>query len=251
MKLTDNTILITGGGSGIGRGLAQSFHHLGNQVIIAGRRGQVLQETCDANPGMQYRTFDQDNADEFRSFAAQLANDYPGLNAVINNAGIWRAEDLTRGVCADAEAMVTTNLLGPIRLTAALLPFLILRPRAALLNVTSRLAFVPLAMTPTYCALKAAMHSYTQSLRHQLKKTSVQVIELIPPSLQTKLHGKGGMDPNALPLDGYIAQTMSILKNSPDATEILVEGAKPLRFAEHRGDYDAVFSGLNDDQQGQ
>ena len=246
MTLTGNTILITGGGSGIGRGLAESFHALGNQVIIAGRRKQLLEETAVANPGMKWLTLDQDNADAIRNFAARLIKECPSLNAIVNNAGIQRSEDLISGALADAESTVTTNLLGPIRLTAALLPFLMAKPQAVILNVTSGLAFVPLSMTPTYCATKAALHSYTQSLRFQLRKTSVQVIEIIPPWVQTELQGEQGMNPMAMPLDEYIAETMSILKNSPDATEILVERAKPMRFAERGGVYDAFFTNFNE-----
>ena len=245
MNLTHNTILITGGGSGIGRGLAAGFHALGNQVIIAGRRKPLLEETAAAHPGMQFRLLDQDNADDIRRFAAQMIQDFPGLNAVVNNAGIQRVEDLTRGLLDDTEATITTNLLGPIRLTAALLPSLLGKSQSAILNVTSSLAFVPSAMIPTYSATKAALHSYTQSLRFQLAKTSVQVIEIIPPWVQTELQGDRGMNPKAMPLDAYIAETMSILKHSPEATEILVERAKPMRFAERGGGFDEFFTNFN------
>jgi uncharacterized oxidoreductase len=246
MKMTQNTILVTGGGSGIGRALAESFHALGNQMIIVGRRKQPLEETVAANPGMQFRVLDQDNADAIRDVAARLTNDFPELNALINNAGIQRMEDLTIGVVADAELTVTTNLLGPIRMTASLLPFLMTKPQATVLNVSSSLAFVPMAIIPTYCASKAALHAYTQSLRYQLRKTSIQVIEIIPPGVQTKLRGDRAMDPTSMPLDEFIAETMSILKNSPDATEILVECAKPRRFAEANGRYDEFFTSLNE-----
>lgn len=183
MKTTDNMILITGGGSGIGRGLAEAFHAMGNQVIIAGRGKKALDETASANPGMKSLTVDMTDPAGTRAFAAYLAEEYPSLNVLINNAGIMRPENLPaqQGGPADAEAMVLTNLLGPIRLTAALLPMLKSQPRATVMNVSSGLAFVPLAMTPTYCATKAALHSYTQSLRYQLKETVVEVIELIPP----------------------------------------------------------------------
>src|SRR5579872_7108735 len=117
MQITGNTILITGGGSGIGRGLAGAFHSLGNQVIIAGRRKQVLDDVVAANPGMKAAILDIENAASIRTFAAQLAKDYPHLNAVIHNAGIMRPEELKQGEVADAEAIITTNLLGPIRLT--------------------------------------------------------------------------------------------------------------------------------------
>ena len=161
MQMSGNTILITGGGSGIGRALAEAFHALGNQVIIAGRRQQVLEEAITANPGMKSAIFDIGNEDAIRSFAARLAKDYPSLNAVIHNAGIMHMEDLKSGGVDDAEAIVTTNLLGPIRLTAALLPQLLAQPRSALMTVSSGLAFVPMTITPTYCATKAAIHSYT------------------------------------------------------------------------------------------
>ncbi len=124
MQMSGNTILITGGGSGIGRALAEAFHGLGNQVIIAGRRQQVLEETIAANPGIKSAVFDIDNADAIRGFAAQVAKDYPSLNAVIHNAGIMCLEDLKTGGLPDAEAIITTNLLGPMRLTASLLPHL-------------------------------------------------------------------------------------------------------------------------------
>ena len=146
MNLTGNTILITGGGSGIGRGLAQELHALGNRVVIAGRRRQALDETTAANPGMKSLTLDIEDPAAIRAFAAQVATEFPALNVLINNAGIMRPEDLLaqQADLADAEAIVTTNLLGPIRLTAALLPHLQKQPRAAIVNVSSGLAFVPL-----------------------------------------------------------------------------------------------------------
>ena len=158
-----------------------------------------------------------------------------------------RFESLRDGSVGDAEATVATNLLGPIRLTAALLPLLQRQPRAAIMTVSSGLAFVPMAATPTYCATKAAIHSYTQSLRYQLRDTSVQVLELIPPYVQTELPGHTqANDPNAMPLKDFIAETMNILKTSPGSTEICVERVKPLRIAEANGGYDAFFNNFND-----
>jgi len=174
MKTNNNTILITGGGSGIGRGLAEAFHALGNQVIISGRRRQVLDETTKANPGMKSLTLDIEHAASIRSFAAQVAKDFPKLNVLINNAGIMRLENIEMqpGDLSNAEAMITTNLLGPLRLTAALLPHLQQQPNATIMMVSSGLAFVPLAPTPTYCASKAAIHSYAQSLRVPVERVS-------------------------------------------------------------------------------
>jgi len=246
MKLTGNTILITGGGSGIGRGLAAELHKLGNQVVIAGRRKQALDETTAAHPGMKSLQLDIENPAAIRTFAAQLSADFPSLNVLINNAGIMRVEKLLaqQDGLADAEAIVTTNLLGPIRLTAALLPQLSKQPHSTILNVSSGLAFLPLALTPTYCATKAAIHSYTLSLRYQLKATTTEVLELIPPYVATELMN-GAEDPRAMPLDAFIAEVMGILKTQPTPAEICVENVKRLRFSAESGQFDAIFQGLN------
>jgi uncharacterized oxidoreductase len=246
MNLTGNTILITGRGSGIGRGLAEALHQLGNQVVIAARRQSALDETTAANPGMKSLPLDVESPAAIRAFAAQLVADFPSLNVLINNAGIMRAENLRaqQPDLADAESIVTTNLLGPIRLTAALLPHLEKQPHATVMNVSSGLAFVPLVFTPTYCATKAAIHSYTQSLRYQLKSTSVEVLELIPPYVQTQLMD-GADDPRAMPLAAFIAEVMEILKTEPTPAEICVQNVGNLRLAAEQGRYDATFNGIN------
>ena len=247
MKTTGNTILITGGGSGIGRGRAQAFHALGNRVVIAGRRQQALDETTAANPGMASLALDIQDPDAIRPFAAELAARCPALNVLINNAGIMRVERLRaqQEDLADAESIVATNLLGPIRLTAALLPLLQRQPYSAIMNVSSGLAFVPFASTPAYCATKAAIHSYTQSLRYQLQGSSTEVLELIPPYVATHLLN-GASDPHAMPLDAFVAEAMEILTKRPTEVEICVENVKRLRFAAESGHYDAVFQGLNE-----
>jgi uncharacterized oxidoreductase len=245
MNITGNTILITGGGSGIGRGLAEAFHSSGNKVIIAGRRERIIQEVAEANAGIEYVVFDQDSAAEVQALAAQLRERFPQLNILINNAGIQRVEDLTSGETADAEATILTNLLGPIRMIAAFIPQLMNQPQGAIVNISSALAMVPAAMLPSYCASKAAIHSYTQSLRYQLRNSSVQVIEIFPPWVQTELQGDRGMNPRAMLLDEYIAETMAILKNSPEVNEVVSERAKAMRFAE-RGDYDTFFHRYNE-----
>ena len=247
MQTESNVILITGGGSGIGRGLAEAFHALGNQVIIAGRRREALLATAAANPGMAFRVLDIQDAAGIRAFAAQLAQDFPNLNVLINNSGIMRAESLLDQPedLADMEATIATNLLGPIRLTAALLPLLGRQARSTILNVSSGLAFVPLAPTATYCATKAALHSYTQSLRYQLKGTATEVLELIPPYVATELMN-GALDPRAMPLAAFLAEVMESLRTQPAATEICVENVKRLRFAAETGNYEAVFQGFND-----
>jgi uncharacterized oxidoreductase len=247
MNLTGNTILITGGGSGIGRGLAEALHQLGNQVVIAARRQSALDETTAANPGMKSLPLDVESPAAIRAFAAQLVADFPSLNVLINNAGIMRAEKLLAQPfdLADAEAMVATNLLGPIRLTAALLPQFLKQSRAAIINVSSGLAFLPLAITPTYCATKAAIHSYTLSLRYQLRNTAIEVLELIPPYVQTDLMDRNANDPRAMPLDQFLTELIGILKQQPTAPEICVENVKRLRFAAESGKFDQIFNGLN------
>jgi len=246
MQMTGNTILITGGGSGIGRGLAERFHVLGNHVIIAGRRRQALDETTAAHPGMASLELDVTDPASIRACVSAVEAHHPALNVLINNAGIMRAEKLPAqaGNTAEAEAMVATNLLGPIRLTAALLPLLEKQPHSTIMNVSSGLAFVPMAVTPTYCATKAALHSYTQSLRHQLRASTTEVLELIPPYVATHLL-HGAADPRAMPLDEFITQVMEILKKQPTPAEICVENVKRLRFAAESGRYDAIFQGLN------
>jgi uncharacterized oxidoreductase len=249
MKPTGNTILITGGGSGIGRGLAEAFHKLGNKVIIAGRRQQVLDETVAANPGMASAPLNIEDAASIRAFAQKLTADFPALNVVIHNAGIMRPENLLQSTnTADSEAIITTNLLGPIRLTAALLPHFLKQPHATIMTVSSGLAFIPMAITPTYCATKAAIHSWSESIRYQLKSTNVEVVELAPPYVQTELMAGQASDLRAMPLKDYIAEAIEIIKTQPNATEILVERVKPLRFAASNGTekYDAFFKQFND-----
>lgn len=234
MQVTGNTVLITGGASGIGRGLAEAFHRLGNQVIISGRRQQALDAVTAANPGMRSLQADIGTPAGVRSFAEQALHAFPAINVLLNNAGIMQPEDLKAAPAYldSAEATIATNLLGPIRLTAAMLPHLLQQPRSAVLTVSSGLAFVPMTATPTYSAAKAAIHSYSMSLRHQLAGTSTDVIEIAPPYVQTELMGsQQASDPRAMPLDAFIAEVMDILTNQPNETEVIVERCKPLRFA--------------------
>ena len=246
MKMTGNTILITGGNGGIGRALAEAFLAKGNEVIVTGRDKAKLEDVVSANPGIHAIELDVANADAITAFAKKITADFPALNVVINNAGIMRPEDTTEASVETAEATIATNLLGPIRLTTALLPHLLTKDDASVLTVSSGLAFLPRTAFPTYCATKAAIHSWSMSLGHQLSDTSVQVIELAPPYVQTTLTGDHqANDPNAMPLADYISETMELLETQPDAREILVGRVEPLRWAERDGKFDQVFGHLN------
>lgn len=245
MKMTGNTVLVTGGGSGIGRALAEALLAQGNRVIIAGRREALLAEVSRANPGMAYAVLDVEDGASIPGFAARVLAAHPDLNVLINNAGIMQAEDLLAEPfdLTTAEATIAINLLGPIRLTAAFLPHLKAQGAAAVMNVTSGLAFVPLAATPTYSATKAALHSWTQSLRHQLRATSVEVIELAPPAVGTDLMPGSRANPHALKLEDYIAEVMQLL--AAGGPEILVQAVLRLRNAEANGSFPTVFAALN------
>ncbi|MGX1785656.1 SDR family oxidoreductase [Bosea sp. NPDC055332] len=247
MNISGNTILITGGGSGIGRALAEALHKAGNQIVIAGRREALLHEVTSANPGMEALLLDIQDKEDVAAFARQAVESFPALNAVIHNAGIMRSEAVTAGDFLDtAEDTIATNLLGPIRLTSALLPHLLKQERAAILTVSSGLAFVPLATTPSYSATKAAIHAWSMALREQLKATSVEVIEIAPPYVQTELLGpQQAVDPAAMPLAEFTAEVMSLLESRPASGEIIVERCKPLRFAAENGQVAAIFAQLN------
>lgn len=246
MHITGNTLLVTGGGSGIGLELAKAFMALGNEVIIAGRRESVLQRQVADHPGLHYKVLDVTDANDIERVTQELLGDYPGLNAVLHAAGIMRGESLKVGA-SELEETVATNLLGPIRLNDALMPHFLQQPHAAVITVSSGLAFLPLALTPSYSATKAAIHSYSQSLRYQLKDTRVQVHEIVPPYVQTELMGeRQANDPQAMPLRAFIDEVMAILQGTPEAEEILVERVKPLRFAERGDDYPGFFRRFND-----
>ena len=250
MKSTGNTILVTGGGSGIGRACAEAFLKLGNHVIIAGRRKQVLDEVVAVNRGMESAVLDVEDGASIKPSAEALVKRFPKLNVVLHSAGIMRPENLLSGDdLATAEATISTNLLGAIRLTTALLPEILKQPDGAVLTISSGLAFTPLHLTPTYCATKAAIHSFSQSLRYQLRNSKVSVIEIIPPYLQTALMGQAqAEDPRAMPLADFISETMNIIQTQPDVAEVIVEKVKILRFAEQRGPekYNAFFKSFNE-----
>jgi uncharacterized oxidoreductase len=242
MNLTGNTIFITGGGSGIGRGIAEAFHKIGNQVIISGRRKAALEETIKANPGMDSVELDIENPASIQAVARQLITAYPGLNVLINNAGIMlpdtaaEAQDDTQLV-----STVTTNFIGPLRLTSALIEHLKAQLSATIVYNTSVLGFVPLAATSVYSATKAALHSYVLSQRFKLRNTAVKVIELAPPWVRTDLMNSREAQA-AMPLDEFIQGVMKQLGG--DAEEILVGNAEQLRAnpGPHEGAFVTQFN---------
>ncbi|BDC43983.1 SDR family oxidoreductase [Paraburkholderia terrae] len=227
MKLTGNTIFITGGGSGIGRGLAEALHKRGNQVIISGRRAERLQATIDANPGMRAVSLDINNPADVQAVAARLIADYPDLNVLINNAGVMYPDGAQGPVDDDLmRTTVDTNLLGPIRMTSALIEHLKTRDDAVVANVTSVLGFVPLAIAAVYSATKAALHSYTLSQRYLLRDSKVSFIEIAPPWVRTELLNSTEEE-RAMPLDTFIEGAIEQL--GTDTNEILVGPAVSMR----------------------
>jgi uncharacterized oxidoreductase len=241
MNLTGNTIFITGGGSGIGRALAEKLHKLGNKVIISGRRKGHLAAVVTANPGIEAIAMDIADLDNINAVAEKLIQEYPNLNVLVNNAGIMEA-DHAAGVIDDKllVSTVTTNLLGPIRLTSALVDQLKSR-RGVILYNTSVLAFVPLAFTAVYSATKAALHSYVLSQRFLLRDSGVRVLEIAPPWVRTELMNSQEAE-QAMPLDKFIAEALDVL--GTDTNEILVEAAKPLR-ANPGTEEHALVNGFN------
>jgi uncharacterized oxidoreductase len=227
MKLTGNTIFITGSTSGIGRNLAEALHKRGNQVIVSGRRKTHLAEVIKSNPGIQSIELNIEDPKSIAAAAKKLIAEYPKLNVLINNAGIMRADDASAAIDEiTLLSTVTTNLLGPIRMTSALIEHLKKQPASTVINVSSGLAFVPLASSAVYSATKAALHSYTQSMRYKLKGSSVSVLELAPPWVQTDLLNSKD-EPRAMPLPQFIDEAMTVL--GTDAQEVLVERVKMLR----------------------
>ena len=227
MRMTGNTIFITGGGSGIGRGLAEAFHTLGNTVIISGRRRERLQAVLDANPGMAAIELDITDPASIESAAATLIAEHPALNMLINNAGIMLL-DHAEGPVDDALALstVTTNLLGPIRMTSALVEHLKTQPDAVIANVSSVLGFVPMAVAAVYSSTKAALHSYTLSQRYLLRPHGIRLVEIAPPWVRTELLNSQEEE-RAIPLDQFIAEAMEQLASGAD--EILVAPAGAMR----------------------
>ncbi len=212
MEFTSNTVLITGGASGIGFALAQRFIQEGSHVIICGRREYKLKEARSRYPQLDFRVCDVAEPAERAALFTWATETYPGLNILINNAGIQQHIQLQQKPAWETLSQeMAINLEAPIHLSTLFIPHLLMKERSAIINITSGLAFVPLANAPVYCATKAALHSFTLSLRHQLSDTPIAVIEIIPPAVDTDLGGKG-LHTFGVPLDEFTDAVVHQLK---------------------------------------
>jgi len=245
MKTSKNTILVTGGGSGIGQALAHRLHDAGNTVIIAGRRLDVLQKAAEGRANIVPVELDISSQASIDAFARKIVTDHPALNVLVNNAGIMRMEKLDHARdLTDAEETITTNLLGPIRLINALVDHLVTQPDAVIINNTSGLAYVPLVPTPTYSATKAGLHSYTVALRVALKG-KVEVIEIVPPAVQTSLTPGQDTREGYMPLPEFADEVLALLQSQPTPAEVLVKRVYFLRNAEKENRFDEALTTLN------
>jgi short-subunit dehydrogenase involved in D-alanine esterification of teichoic acids len=247
MDITNSTVFIPGATSGIGLALAVALHEQGSTVVVGGRRTELLEQIAADHPGIDTVRIDTTDPESIASAAKDVIERHPDLDTLVTMAGIMRTEDWhhPEGFLDTAEQIVTTNVLGPIRLIGAFVEHLQTRPHATIVTVSSGLAFAPLKVTPTYDASKAAIHMLSEALRLQLADTSVDVVELVPPSVATDLMPGQRESAFAMPLDAFVAEVVDLLRTQPDAHEILVERVKFLRFGEARGDYDEVVRVLN------
>jgi uncharacterized oxidoreductase len=247
MDITGNTIFIPGSTSGIGLALALRLHAKGNTVIVGGRRTERLEQIAADHPGIDTAQIDTADAASVRSAAEHVLAHHPELNVVIAMAGIMNVEDWHHPdtFLESAESIITTNVLGPIRLIAAFIEHLQKQRDATIITVSSGLAFAPLRATPTYNASKAAIHMLTESVRLQLEDTTIRLKELVPPAVQTDLLPGQQESEWAVPLDEFADDVLRLLETQPEANEIQVERVKFLRYAEARGDYETVVATLN------
>jgi short-subunit dehydrogenase involved in D-alanine esterification of teichoic acids len=247
MNITGNTIFIPGATSGIGEALAIALHDKGNIVIVGGRRREELDRLAAQHPGIDSVEIDTTDPASISAAARTVLANHPHLNVLVTMAGVMHIEDWTtaEGFRDSAEAVIVTNVLGPIRLIAAFIDHLRGQADATIMTVSSGLAFAPLKVTPSYNASKAAIHMLSESIRLQFADTAVRVVELVPPSVRTSLLPGQQDSAAAMPLDDFVTEVITLLDENPDAPEILVDNVKFLRYGEARGDYDTVVATLN------
>jgi uncharacterized oxidoreductase len=247
MNISGNTVFIPGSTSGIGLALALELQARGNTVIVGGRRADQLERIAAEHPGIDTVRIDTADPVSIQAAAKEVLTRHLDLNVVVMMAGIMRIEDWHQpGSFLDsAESVITTNVLGPIRLIAAFIDHLRAQPDATIMTVSSGLAFAPLRVTPSYNTSKAAIHMLSESVRLQLADTSVKVTELVPPAVRTSLLPGQEESEFAMPLEDFISEVVALLESEPDAKAIQVERVKFLRYGEARGDYDEVVATLN------
>ncbi len=247
MDISGRTVFVPGATSGIGLALALRLQARGATVVVGGRRTELLERLAAEHPGLRTVRIDVADPGSIDAAAQQVLREHPSLDTLVTMAGVMQPEDwTTAGSLATAERTITTNLLGPIRLLAAFVDHLRTRPDAAVVTVSSGLAHVPLRVTPTYNATKAAIHMLSETLRLQLEPAGVRVLELVPPAVRTSLMPGQEDSPVAMPLDEFADEVVTLLeKDDGTLREILVERVKALRFAEVEGAYDATVARLN------
>lgn len=234
MNINGRTVLIVGGTAGIGRGLAQRLTDAGSTVIVGGRTPA---------PAERLHTVEVDVTDpgSIRRARDQVLAGFPGLDVLVTMAGVMPTEDLRDPAhISQAETVIAVNLLGTIRVIDAFTPHLLGRGGGDIITVSSGIGFLPFPLMATYGATKAAVHSYTVSLRAHLAGTGVTVTELIPPAVANA--GAEKLNPAALPLDAYLDETLALLTTDPTPSEIVVERARPLRWAERDGTYTQLLT---------
>jgi len=244
MKTSGNTILITGGATGIGFALAEAFSKHDNEVIICGRREDRLKEAKEKLPQIHTMVCDISKEKERESLFRWVTSNFKDVNMLVNNAGIQRTIDMKKGVsCLAGEDEIEVNLKAYIHLAAYFIPYFQKKKEAAIINISSGLGFVPIAAFPVYCATKAAIHSFSISLRHQLRDTSIQVFEIIPPTVDTELNreGRGGRH-IGIPPSEVANEVMKALEENE--YEIAVGMAKDLRTGA-KNNFEEIFKRIN------
>ena len=248
MHTTGNTILITGGATGIGFALAEAFLKKGNEVLICGRREEKLAEAKGKLPGLHTMKCDVSKAEDRECLLHWAVTNFGGLNVLVNNAGIQREIDFKKG-SADlltGEDEIEINLQATVQLSALFIPHLMKQKEAAIVNISSGLAFVPMAIMPVYCATKSAIHSFSLSLRHQLKDTSIKVFEIIAPTTDTDLdkgaRAKRGQEDRGVKPEIVVAEAMEAIEK--DNFEISIGQAEFLRDSS-RKDPEGIFKRIN------
>jgi uncharacterized oxidoreductase len=248
MKIQGNTVLITGGATGIGFSLAEAFVNAGNQVVICGRREAKLREAKSKLSQVHTKVCDLSKEDERRLLYEWVSSNFDDVNILLNNAGIQRMIDLKKGASelSAGEDEIEVNLKAYVHLSALFIPLFLKKEEAAIINVSSGLSFVPIAIMPVYCATKAAIHSFTQSLRHQLRDTSIKVFEVIPPTVDTELD-KGAraqrrQEDRGMPPVEVASATLNALEN--DRYEVTIGMAEKLQMGA-RTNPEQVFQNIN------